>query len=525
MFMLTFAEFLAKRRAAFGMSMTELAARLMVTPQYISLLESGRCNPSKKLQERCAKFFDEDIEYIRFLSQPMPRAQKEALLRNPSALPFLSHSHREVPLAVEGTREAVPLDAEDRFIYTLFSRMEKGELSDESKGFYRQLIAEIRATTDTQPRFSAKARAWADLYDTLLATDGKNLAPATAQLEDLMTRLDTDTHEPYPEKLRLEVSRRLATALMQSNRFAEAGATYERVAHYARLIEDADGIFDGYQNAVRAYQHIGRLETILSMLSHAAGVENIPAAIKARLYVMKAHLLYNLADAESALEPIQQAVRIWRLRSLDISDKTARLVATQVLGLHCFVERGDQAEARQWLGRIRSTLARVTEAEVPLGVQMRYAAECDLESAALMIAQARWNHALKNIDDVCERVESGAVAFEDEDDKVLLRLRLAWMRGVVAHGKRQPEEALRLAYEVVDSGHLADPVRDKGRRAYLFNEASRLLRLCGDPVKADAVQTQLLDELDPAHQSSETDRMICETDAIRRLREQIAATK
>ena len=55
--MLTFAEFLTTRRAALGMSMTELAQHLSVTPQYISLLEAAKCNPSRKLQGRCADFF------------------------------------------------------------------------------------------------------------------------------------------------------------------------------------------------------------------------------------------------------------------------------------------------------------------------------------------------------------------------------------------------------------------------------------------------------------------------------------
>jgi transcriptional regulator with XRE-family HTH domain len=544
--MLTFAEFLTKRRAAFGMSMTELAARLSVTPQYISLLEAGRCNPSKKLQERCSKFFGEDVEYIRFLAQTMSRAQKEALLRSPTALPFLNRHGRELSEANDAIREAVSPDAEDLFVRQLFTAVENGQLNDESKAFYQWLIAEIGASTDGKPRFSAKARAWANLYDALLATDGTHLEPVASRFESLLTTLETDTNEPYPDELRLEVSRRLATARMQSGAFADAGAMYERVAHYARLTEDAEGALDAYRNAIEAYRRVGRLDVVLKMLTNAVGAEDIPAATRARLYVTKAQLLYDLGDSENAIEPVLQAVRIWRLRSLDIPDKTAQLVATQVLGLHLFVAKMFQVvwlrfrsshsfdaqtavasastEARQWLGRIRSTLARVTEAEVPAGLRARYTVESDLESAALMIAQARWNHARKNIDAADGRIDDD-VEFDDADDEALLRLRIMLMRSVVAFGQERSSDALEYARFVADAPPLSDPVRGKGRYTLLKFATTEILRACGDNDAADAVQAQLLAELDPYRQPTDALRSLCETDSIQRLRERIAASE
>lgn len=509
--MLTFAEFLAKRRAALGMSMTELAAHLSVTPQYISLLESGRCHPSKKLQERCAKFFGEDVEYIRFLAQNFSPLQKEALLRSPQAFPFLSrrlHEPQEVLL---------PSDAEDAFLRELFRDVEEGTLNDEKRVFYEQLLAEMASTREGRPRFSAKARAWGMFYEILLRSEG--LASLAKGLEALWERLEA---EPCPDELRWETSRRLARAQRDLGALAKAGSNYERAAHYARLLENAGGVLEAYQQALYAYRGVGEVDNALSMLRRAVETEGIPAAVKAPLYVAQGRLLYELGDFERAVEPVRQAVRIWRLRSLEVPGKTGQLVSTQMLGLHLFVEREEALEARRWLGRIRSTLSRVTEEDLPTAWKRRYIAESDLHSAALMIARGRWNHARKNIEEVRGQFENDSLAFTDSDDKALMHGRLMLLEGFAARGQGDLSEAQRLAQNVVESVPLNDPVRQKGFRSRLVSGGARLLRLCGDEDAAKKVLNQLLQDLDPARQPSDVLRSLCNSESLQRLRGEIA---
>lgn len=508
--MLTFAEFLAKRRAALGMSMTELAAHLSITPQYISLLESGRCHPSKKLQERCARFFGEELDYIRFLAQNLPPVQKEALLRSPVAFPFLSRRFQE-------PREALlPSDAEDAFIRELFRYVEEGNLTSERRLFYERLLAEIASTREGRPRFSAKARAWGTFYEILLSSDEP--ASVAKRLEALWAQIEA---EPYPDELRWETSRRLARVQKDLGALVEAASSYERAASYARLLEDTSGLLDAYQEAFRAYRDVGRVEEALSMLRRAVETEGIPAVVRAHLYVDQARLLYELGDFERAVEPVRQAVRIWRLRSLEVPDKTARLVSTQVLGLHLFVERQESLEARQWLGRIRSTLSRITEEDLPLAWKRRYIAESDLHSAVLMVAQGRWNHARKHVEEVREQFDNEVLAFADADDKTLFHLRLMLWGGFAVRGQGHLSEARARAQNVIESASLNDPVRQKGLRSRLMMGVSRLLRLCGDEKAAQTVLEQLLQELDPSRQPSDIFRLLCESDSLRRLREEI----
>ena len=69
---LNFAEFLREQRLARGVTTVLLAEQLEVSPQYISHLERGRRRPSRAFMARCAALLRVDVEYIRFLAQPIP---------------------------------------------------------------------------------------------------------------------------------------------------------------------------------------------------------------------------------------------------------------------------------------------------------------------------------------------------------------------------------------------------------------------------------------------------------------------
>lgn len=517
--MLTFAEFLAKRRAALGMSMTELAGRLSVTPQYISLLEGGRCNPSRKLQDRCARFFGEDPEFIRFLSQSMPRVQKEVLLRTPSALPFRVRQGRDPQVESESSWDSTQSDSEDRLLQALFQPIEDGEATGEREGFFGGLIREIQQRPD---RFSAKAVAWADYYAARLLAERSGIREAASGFQSLADRLAAGDDAPYPGSLRMLVNVRLADARLESGELDAAGSAFERAAQEARRIEDGATVLDAYAKASAAFRRVGKLDRILSMLDEAVSSEAIPAAAKAKLYVQRAQLAYDLGDSRGALEPVTQAVRIWRLRSLDIPDKTARLVSTQMLGLHLLVDLDESDEARQWLGRIRSTLARVTEEDMTAAQHARFVAESDLESAALMVDQGRWNHARKNLTDVAHREAADGLHFSDQDDRTLFADRIVVLLAQVAIAQEQIGEAAELLNGFLKKSPLTDPVREKGRRNLLRDAALSMLESITDGTEIAETRRAIAESLDPEKQSDEALRALCGSEPIRAIRSRLA---
>ena len=216
--MLTFAEFLTTRRAALGMSMTELAQHLSVTPQYISLLEAAKCNPSRKLQGRCAEFFDEDVEYIGFLAQPMSREQKQALLKVPAALPFLNRRPTDAGgnLAINDT--PVATDGEDEFIQRLLAPIGAGGVQGGSE-FYTRLLDEVGAKSNGHYAFSAKARGWAEYYRALLSEQVNGPGSGRAAFEKLTTSFEETVDGAYPDALRLMTADALATSYARDRSF------------------------------------------------------------------------------------------------------------------------------------------------------------------------------------------------------------------------------------------------------------------------------------------------------------------
>lgn len=518
--MLTFAEFLTTRRAALGMSMTELAQHLSVTPQYISLLEAAKCNPSRKLQMRCAQFFDEDAEYIDFLAQPMSREQKQALLRAPAALPFLTRRASESHGDLGQDDAPVTTDGEDEFIQRLFAPIRDGKAKAGSE-FYARLLDEVGASENGGYRFSAKARGWADHYRATLAEQVDGSDAARPLYEELARRFAKPTEGAYPDALRLLTAEALATSYARDNDWNLAAPAFEEMAERARRVRDVGRFAEATRRAAHGYRALGRPDRVVELYEEAGAGEDVPAGVKAEFLIAQATLLCRLGGYAAALDPIRRAVRIWRLRSLDIGDRTARLISAQVLGLRCLVQCADREEARKWLGRIRSTLARVTPAELTPEEQERLNSLSNLESAAMMVQQGRWNHAWKNLSGVDEWLDATEAQCDDVDEHGLLRQRVRLLKTEVSLRRGQTGEARRSADAIMAHGPMADAVRDKGEHARIRIQLADLLDGFGEREAAERALALAQDALNPDAQGDDPSRALCAVPQIQALRDSL----
>ncbi len=519
--MLTFAEFLTTRRAALGMSMTELAQHLSVTPQYISLLEAAKCNPSRKLQGRCAEFFDEDVDYIDFLAQPMSRQQKQALLKTPAALPFMSRRPTDAVGELAPDDTPVATDGEDEFIQRLLAPIGAGGVQGGHE-FYTRLLDEVGAKSNGDYAFSAKARGWAEYYRALLSEQVEGPGSGRSAFERLAASFDETTDGAYPDALRLLTADALATAYARDRDWAKAATAYAEAASRARRVEDTDRLAEATRQAADCYRQLGRVDRIIELYREATSGEDVPAGIKAEFLIAQATLLCHLGDYEAALEPIYGAVRIWRLRSLDIDGRTAQLISAQVLGLHCFVQTESRDEARKWLGRVRSTLARVTPDELSPEMQERLTALSNLESAAMVVQQGRWNHAWKNLTSVERWLDADDVPSGDADEHALLRQRIRLLKTEVCLRRGETSQALTIADEIMAHDAMADAVRDKGQHARIWGALAGLLDRSGEKQASQKALSVARKALDPDDQPSEAVRALCDIPQISALRESLA---
>ena len=215
-------------------------------------------------------------------------------------------------------------------------------------------------------------------------------------------------------------------------------------------------------------------------------------------------------------------MRIWRLRSLDINGRTASLISAQVLGLHCFVQMESRDEARKWLGRVRSTLARVTADELSPVMQERLTALSNLESAAMMVQQGRWNHAWKNLTSVERWLDGDDASPGDADEHALLRQRIRLLKTEVCLRRGETLQALTIADEILTHDAMADAVRDKGQHARIWGALAGLLDRSGETQASQKALTVAKKALDPNDQSSEAVRTLCDIPQISALRESLA---
>ena len=238
--------------------------------------------------------------------------------------------------------------------------------------------------------------------------------------------------------------------------------------------------------------------------------------------LFRSTLLCHLGEYEAALDPIRSAVRIWRLRSLDIEGRTAQLISAQVLGLHCFVQAESRDEARKWLGRVRSTLARVTPAELASEEQDRLTALSNLESAAMMVQQGRWNHAWKNLVGVESWLDDADAHAVNTDEAALLRQRIRLLKTEVCLRQDQTRDALGIADEFMAHPAVGDAVRDKGQHARLRAKLAALLGSSGHSEAARRALALAEDALDPDSQPTDALRALCGIPQMTALRESLA---
>ena len=473
------------------------------------------------MQGRCADFFEEDVEYIDFLAQPMSRQQKQALLRTPAALPFLNRRPADAAGEFAADDTPVATDGEDEFIQRLLDPIRNGG-AQSGQEFYTRLLDEVSAKSNGDYAFSAKARGWAEYYRAVLAEQVDGPGAGRPAFEKLAASFDEMADSAYPDALRLLTADALATSYARDKNWTQAAAAYAEAANRARRTEDTERLAAATRQAADCYRQFGRVDRVIELYEEATSGEDIPAGIKAEFLISQATLLCHLGDYAAALEPIHGAVRIWRLRSLDIDGRTAQLISAQVLGLHCFVQTESRDEARKWLGRVRSTLARVTPEELSPEMQERLTALSNLESAAMMVQQGRWNHAWKNLTSVERWLDADDAPAGDADEHALLRQRIRLLKTEVCLRRGETTQALTIADEILAHDAMADAVRDKGQHARIWGALAGLLDSSGEQQASQKALTVAKEALDPNGQASEAVRALCGLPQITALRESLA---
>ncbi|GIX06260.1 MAG: hypothetical protein KatS3mg115_0663 [Candidatus Poribacteria bacterium] len=361
--LLTFAEYLRHRRLSHHLTMEELARQLSVSPQFISLLENGKRRPSEKVVRRCAQVFGDDVNYVRFLAQPVPEEQKRALLESPHAPDYLPAELRS---------NVSFLEADDRLIQELlnvpgppppeedtpFSFSPFEELSPEEYSLVRGLIARIQGCPD---RFSPKVRAWADFYEAYYRRCREGRLAAYRSFALTEQRMEQNSEVSYPPKLRYLLSLQLAQAEWEMGEWDAAKAHLQSAAELA----DRSGEEDGYAVALwllaRLLEEQGQLLEARDLLHQVLSREEIGAFARARCLLDRIAISHLLSEDAEVLGWVAQAGRLWRTRSLDAPqvEKSRALLLVELVGAWSALRLGRRAEARRWLSRARSMRLRV----------------------------------------------------------------------------------------------------------------------------------------------------------------------
>jgi transcriptional regulator with XRE-family HTH domain len=402
--MFTFAEFLRQHRLSRNLTMQELAVEVNVSAQFISLLESGKRRPSDKLVRRCAEFFAQDVHYVRFLAQPIPVAQKRALLESPSAPDYIPRSMRA---------QVFVQDSEDVLIQNLLSGanvptpetdtpfhfLEPTSVTRETLALPLQIVAQIR---DNPERFTQKARAWAGFYAAYFRRHVEGREASTPDFEAAHARLREETTAAYPPKLRYLVCLHLGVCRQEQGDAESARRLYYEAHEHAVEMSDPAGVSAALWLAAALARDAGDTFTMMDTLDKALAVEGIPPFAIARCLsdAVDGHLA--LWQNERVLERVADALKLWRSSTLEAAQeqKSVQLVRTEIAALEATVRMGRDDDARTWLNRVRAITFRIP---MPPSDSARVL----MATAGLMHDKARVNQARDRCDEVM-RMDLGA---------------------------------------------------------------------------------------------------------------------
>lgn len=481
--MLHFGEYLRQERLSQGLTMQELAERLEVSPQFISLLESTKRHPSDKLVQRTARLFEEDLNYLRFLAQPIPEAQKRALFESPSAPDYIPQSMR-TNIMVQDTDDALmeallrapalPDPEED----TLYHFGVQVRVSAAETSVPRSLIGQVRSDPE---RFPLKMQAWSDFYEAYYTRHAKGRSAAKDGFANLCTRMQTETAEAYPQRLRYLAVLHLALCHHEEGDLEDARRLYNQALEYSAAVDDPAGQACALWHLSSLDRDEGDTIRMVETLQKALRIKDIPPFAIARCRTDATSGYLALWRNDDVIAGANETIKLWRSSTLPgpQDDKSLCLIRMEISAFDAALRMDREEEARNWLSRVRSMRVRI---ELP-DVQE---AHLSAVTGVLLIGRDRLTQAKKH--------PNAALRLElpDNDDGNHLRVTCQRLLAEIAVLERRYVDAEAVLRDTERVPALKSAVRELDRRGQVAFAWVLLHRAQSDAEAASAV----LDEME-----------------------------
>lgn len=343
--------------------MQTLALHLGISPQFISLLESGHRRPSQKLLRRCADFFNDDINYLIFLAQPIPEAQRRALYESPVAPEYIPRPLRKQVLAQ---------DSEDLLLQSLFALPGLPDPIEDTPYFATEMptflasaatmaLEVIRRIKTDRHRYSLKAQAWARFYEAFYKRAQEGRLGAAPDFEALREWMRVESAGIYSSKIRYLVTLHLGLIRQERKKLSEARVFLEEARGYAKEMSDPGAEASVCWSIAQTYRAEGDLFKTLEWLDTALKIENLPPFAIARCQTDRLEILQLLRRDAEVLQTVESVSVLWRSASLKAPQmfKSQWLFYCELYGLETCLRTGDKEGARVWLHRTRAIASRI----------------------------------------------------------------------------------------------------------------------------------------------------------------------
>ena len=511
--MLHFGEYLRHHRLAQGLTMQELAERLEVSPQFISLLESTRRHPSDKLVQRTARLFEEDLNYLRFLAQPIPEAQKRALFESPSAPDYIPQSMR-TNITVQDSDDALmeallraPAlpDPEEDTIYHFGVAV---EVDADATVVPRSLIDQVRNSPD---RFPLKMQAWSDFYEAYYQRHANGRAAAKDAFGALVSRMQTETAEAYPQRLRYLAVLHLALCHHEEGDFDTARRLYGRALDYASAVDDPAGQACALWHLSALDEAEGDTIGMVETLRKALRIKAIPPFAIARCRTDAVSGYLAMWRNEDVISGSNETIKLWRSSTLPgpQDDKSLCLIRMEVSAFEAALRLDREEEARNWLSRVRSMRVRI---ELP-DVQEAHLASA---TCTLLIGRDRLTQAKKHPNAVMR------LSLPDTDDGNYLRVTCQRQLADIAILEGRLVDAEALLRDTARTPTLTSSLRELDRQGQIAFAWVSLLKAQND---AEGVEKTLEELEETVKAVTDDDKRIGDTPLVAHLEERIGAVR
>lgn len=477
---LNFAEFLREQRLARGITTVLLAEQLEVSPQYISHLERGRRRPSKAFMARCSALLNVNVDYIRFLAQPIPESEKRAIAESPSAPEYLPEDVRAAPMIGDDPAALVrsmlrhttlPLPVED----TPYHFAEGVEMSGVDITFQNEFIERVRQQPDD---FPIGVRLWSAFYHAYYKRLADGRAAALDDYARLGARLSGATGGTAPALVYL-VALHHGVALLEAGDLDTAGDRFAAAHDAAKAANDPSGMVCALWHQATVLREQGDLLPAIAVLAGALKIERIDAfgLARVRTDLIEAHL-----DAweNAAGSDLVEAARVtWRSSAIgtDTEPRSLALLRVEISALEACIRLGRFSDAEIWLTRARSLHSRLDVSSV--------------EDARMLICTAQLVHHRESNRQSIPRarlVEASRLDLPDDHRGRRVRDRARELLAGIAIEENQHYEARGIIAELEGEGPARGALPELERQARIELVKSRLESKLGD---ADACAAAL----------------------------------